>query len=185
MKRIAFLTLIFLAVIIVAQGQPSKEDKSQLNGTRKEMKSERVPLKKLKGTEVSEISRNNFETDFGNIPDVKWKRNGAFDEAEFLRNGKLMTAYYDIDGNLVGTTRLTEFKNIPSAGQKEIQNRYKGYIIGPTVFFEDNEVNDTDMILYGIQFDDADTYLVELTKGTDKIVVQVDKDGLVSFFKQL
>jgi len=41
------------------------------------------------------------------------------------------------------------------------------------------------MILYGIQFEDADNYFVELSKGTKKIVLQVNTDGVVFFFKQL
>ena len=43
----------------------------------------------------------------------------------------------------------------------------------------------TDMILYGLQFEDQDNYFVELTKGKDKIVVQVTPEGDVFFFKQL
>ncbi len=182
MKRIAFLTLIFLAVASIVQAQPMKVDSYQ---PKKDTRADRVPLETLKGNQVSQLSINNFESDFGNISNVKWKRNGSFDEAVFMNKGKEMTAFYDIDGNLVGTTRAAEFKEVPLSGQKEIMKRYKNFAIGPIVYFKDNETNDTDMILYGTQFDDADTYLVELTKGTDKIVVQVDPDGAVSFFKQL
>ncbi len=62
---------------------------------------------------------------------------------------------------------------------------YKDYTIGPVVFYDDNEANSTDMILYGEQFEDADNYFVELSKGTKKIVVQVSPEGVVYFFKQL
>jgi hypothetical protein len=41
------------------------------------------------------------------------------------------------------------------------------------------------MIMYGILFDDADVWFVELQQNTKRIVVQVDKRGSVSFFKQL
>ena len=41
------------------------------------------------------------------------------------------------------------------------------------------------MIMYGVQFDDADNYFVELSKGSSKIVVKVDMKGEVTFFKQL
>jgi hypothetical protein len=41
------------------------------------------------------------------------------------------------------------------------------------------------MILYGIQFDDVDSYFVELQKGTKKLVVQVLMDGQVMFFTDL
>jgi len=41
------------------------------------------------------------------------------------------------------------------------------------------------MMLYGKQFEDADNYFVELTKGAKKIIVQVDSQGLVFFFTEL
>ena len=35
--------------------------------------------------------------------------------------------------------------------------------VDTVIFFEDNNVNDTDMLLYGNQFSDADNYFVELS----------------------
>jgi hypothetical protein len=96
-----------------------------------------------------------------------------------------MKAYYDYEGNLVGTTQKKAFADIPVKGQEEIKTKYKDYTIGDVTFFDDNEFNDTDMILWGLQFDDRDLYFVELTKGTGKIIVQVDAEARVSFFKKL
>ena len=74
---------------------------------------------------------------------------------------------------------------MPAGGQKEIKKKYKDYSIGKVIFFDDNEFNEMDMLLYGLQFDDADNYFVELAKGTSKIMVKVNAAGDVSFFKQL
>jgi hypothetical protein len=41
------------------------------------------------------------------------------------------------------------------------------------------------MILYGIQFEDQDNYFVELSKASKKIVLQVNPEGAVFFFKDL
>jgi len=185
MKKITFLVLFLISAITVVNGQPMKDDKSQPNETKKETKTERVALKNLKGTEVSSMAINSFERDFGNIPDVKWKRSGPFDEALFTRNGKEETAFYDIDGTLVGTCKHVTFAELPSKGQKEINSRYKDYTVGPCIYYEDSDLSNTDMVMYGTQFDDADSYFAELTKGTDKIVVKIEVSGIVSFFKQL
>lgn len=135
---------------------------------------------------MSEIAKSKYYADFGNVPDVKWKRVGTFDEAAFTKDGKEMKAFYDIDGKLVGTTTIKTFADVPAKGQKEIEAKYKDYSIGQqVVFFDDNEANETDMILYGVQFDDEDNYFVELTKGTKKIILQVNSEGEVFFFKQL
>ena len=179
MKKIIIVSLVFLTAISLAQGQTKKEE------TRNEQKAERTALKKLEGTNVSKMAKESFQSDYGNIQNVQWKRNGTFDEAEFTRDGKKITAFYDIEGKMVGTTQQANWSDLPAKVQAEIKTTYKDYTVGPVIFFDDNEANETDMVMYGIQFDDADTYLVELVKGTKKIVVQVDKQGMVNFFKQL
>ena len=181
MKRLAFISLIFLLLMYTTYGKEQKSGNTLAPETLKE----RVPLKKLEGNKVSEMAIESFAADFGNVPDVKWQRSGTFDEAIFKKDGKEMIANYDIGGKLVGTTKVVTLAEVPASGQNEIKKRYKDYSAATVIFYEDNEVNDTDMIMYGIQFDDADNYFVELAKGNDKIVVKVDLNGEVTFFKQM
>jgi hypothetical protein len=179
MKKSVIASIVFLFAMSLIQGQTKTTE------NKKEQKAERVALRNLEGTNVSEMSKDNFYKDFGNLPNVRWKRVDTYDEAIFTRDGKEMKAFYDFDSKLVGTTRHILFTDLPAAGQKEIKNRYKDYKIGSVIFFDDNEANATDMILYGIQFDDEDNYFVELTKGTTKIILQVVSTGEVFFFKQV
>jgi hypothetical protein len=175
MKKLAILSMTFVFVLSIVQGQ-TKETK----------KSDRVPLKKLEGTTVSTLAKNNFSTDFKDAKEVQWKRFNTYDEATFTNNdGHQMTAFYDNEGQLVGTSQNKTFADLPVKGQEQIKKLYKDYIVGKVVYFDDNEANYTDMIMYGNQFDDADNYFVELTKGDKKIVVEVNMDGSVSHFKSL
>ncbi len=185
MKRLALLTMSFLLVAGVAFGQPEQTEKPMVKGTKQEMKTEMVPLKKLKGNVVSELAKNNFNTDFKDVSDVQWKRSANYDEASFIMKGAKMKAFYGDDGVLVGTTQRKTFADISPKAQKEIKEKYAGYTIGPVVFFDDNAANDTDMILWATQFNDEDLYFVELTKGTEKIIVKVNEENEVSFFKKL
>ena len=153
--------------------------------TRNDSKTNRVPLRKHEGTEVSEQSKIHFMADFGNIPDVQWKSSNNFDEAVFNKNGTKMTAWYDIDEKLVGTTSEVSFANLPADGKKALKTRYKDYTIGKVIFFDDNEVNETDMILYNQQFNDADNYFVELSKGKSNLIVMINTRGELTFFKQI
>jgi hypothetical protein len=41
------------------------------------------------------------------------------------------------------------------------------------------------MILYGNEFEDEDNYFVEMTNGRKTIVLQVNMEGNVSFFKDI
>ena len=152
---------------------------------KKEKREDREELKKLKGKEVSYKSEQAFQNDFGNIPVVQWERTAHYDEATFIKDGQLATAYYDVDSKLVGTTSPKTFADIPATAQKYINAKYQGYSKTNVLFYDDNELNETDMILYGDQFDDADNYFVELKKDNKEIILQVDMRGNVSFFKQL
>ncbi len=181
MKKLGILLLTFLFVLSVIQGQQQKSGQAQP----KEVKKERVALRKLEGNAVSQAAKNSFNADIGNLPNVQWRRIETLDEASFNKDGKEMKAFYDSFGTLVGTTTHVTFADVPVKGQQEIKARYKDYSIGPVVYFDDNEFNESDMMLYGAQFEDEDNYFVELARGANKIVLQVNPRGEVFFFKQL
>ena len=196
MKKLAVLSVTFLLAISVFQVQAQvskevaekstiKETKNELKTEKKELKTERKELRKLTGSAVNTISKNSFYADFGDLPNVKWTKSIYFDEATFTKDGVEKTAFYDYDGKLVGTTEVKTLADVPAKGQKAIKSKYKDYTVGPVIFFDDNEFNETDMLLYGLQFDDADNYFVELAKGPSKMMVRVNAAGDVSFFKQL
>jgi hypothetical protein len=172
MKRLVFLLMTFLLAMSVMSAQTQK-------------KAEMVPLKKLKGTGVSDMSKDSFYADFGNMPNVTWKRIENFDEATFTKDGKEMKAFYDIDSKLVGTTHYVPYSEVPERAQKEIKSRYKDYKVDKVIFFDDSEANETDMLLYGTQFSDEDNYFIEMLKGTKRIVLQVNSQGELFFFKDL
>ncbi|MDR6805380.1 hypothetical protein J2Y45_002311 [Dyadobacter sp. BE34] len=135
--------------------------------------------------EVSARSKDSFYADFGQVPDAKWVRGPQFDEVTFTKDGQQQTAYYDNHFMLVGTTADKKFSDVPAKAQKEIQKQFKGYAIGAVVEYKDNENNDTNMLLYGTQFEDADHYFVTVSKGKEADVLMVKTDGEISFFSTL
>jgi hypothetical protein len=186
MKKVAVLSITILFAMSMAMGRTVKPEKIQPSETKKEVKTARVPVKGPDGNEINSMARDNFVREFGNIPNVKWAKSSNFDEATFFKNGKEFKAYFDYDGKFVGTTSHVTFADLPADAQGEIKSKYKDYTVDPVVvFFDDNELYETDMELYGIQFKDADNYFVELTRGTKKIVLQVNTKGEVFFFKEL
>ena len=185
MKRLAILSMTFLLAFAVVQIQAQEPKKEAKKEAKKEVKNERKALRKLEGNVVSVASKNSFYTDFGDVPDVKWTKAEYLDEARFTKDGKQLTAFYAYDGKLVGTTEVKTFADLPPKGQKAIKDKYKDYSVGPVIFFDDNEFNEMDMLLYGLQFQDEDNYFVEMTKGDKKIMVRVDPIGAIYFFKQL
>jgi hypothetical protein len=190
MKKLVILSIsVFFEMVffqLPAQVVNKEAIKSEIKGAKKEIKTEKKELRKLEaGSSVSTLTKNAFFVDFGNIPDVKWKRAVFLDEAVFNKDGKEMKAYYDFYSKLVGTTSIKTFSDIPLNAQKDIKAKYKDYAIGSVVFYDDNEANDTDMLLWDTQFSDADNYFVELSKDKKNIVLQVNAEGEVFFFKEL
>jgi hypothetical protein len=187
MKRLfLILTVLFGISLLPTSAQvKNRPDNKAMKETRKENRAERKELRKLEGRDINVLSKNNFTTSFGDATNVRWKRTDYFDEATFTKDGKVKTAFFDFDGNLVGTTERVTFTDVPASGQKEILKKYKDYTIGSVIFFDDNEFNESDMLLYGLQFDDEDNYFVELTKGKKNIVLRVNSRGSVYFFKDL
>ena len=155
------------------------------NSKPREQKKEMKALKKLQGNVVSATAKNSFAVDFSDVKNVTWQRGVMFDEAVFTKNGSQMTAYYDENGKLVGTTQEKGFKDLPAKGQQELNGKYKDYQVSKIIFFDDNELNDTDMYLYGIQFEDEDNYFAELQKGAQKLIVRIDAKGNVELFKKI
>jgi Predicted membrane protein len=204
MKQVAILSTMLLFALVSLQVSAQEEVKKDIKQTKKEIKatkkelkgdknepktelrSERKELRELRGKIVSDQSKAQFYTDFGNIPNVKWERTKYFDEATFEKDGKMMKAYYDIQSMLVGTTCDKTFADLPAKSQKKINTKYKDYTIGSVLYFDENEDYDPDyMILFETPFEHLDHYFVELTKGNKKIILIVTKEGDVSWFKDL
>jgi hypothetical protein len=133
----------------------------------------------------SNQTRANFYSDFGYIPITNWEITDQFDKISFMKNNILYTAYYDSNSELVGTISIASVSDLPAHALQDISKKYNGYTVGNIVFYDDNESNQTDMMYYGQQFDTEDKYFVELQNDKEKIVVQVNTVGDVSFFRTL
>jgi Ni/Co efflux regulator RcnB len=155
----------------------TRQEKSILQ----EKMADRKELKELKGQEVSYVAKEQLYRDFGDVS-AAWRRETPYDIASFTKDGVLQSAYYDADAQLVGTTFQKNYADLPTKAKETIAKKYKGYTADAVIYFDDNEYNDTDMILYGQQFDDEANYFVELVKGTKKIVLKSNMAGDVSFF---
>lgn len=187
MKKLVFLsaTLMILVAANAQTGDVATQEKTvkqQEAAIRKQKREDKKELRKLEGKDVSYQAKQQFAFDFGDIKPVEWSRMEQYDRAVFTKDGKEYIAYYDADAQLIGTTTIKSFSDLPEAAQKYINKHYAGYTTQKVLFYDDNEYNDSDMILYGAQFADEDNYFVEMAKGDKKIVLQVNTEGEVFFF---
>ena len=183
--------VVLLIAVVMAAGSLQAQNTIAMVGKdkkeiRKERHEKRVALRSLEGKEVSFQSKEKFAFDFGDVKDVQWARSGYYDEATFAdQDGRKTTAYYDISSQLVGTTSPRVFSDLPVTAQQYIRKHYQNYEGAPVLMFDDNEANDTDMLLYGTQFDDEDMYFIEVRNGIKTDMLRVALDGTVSIFKEL
>jgi hypothetical protein len=142
-------------------------------------------LRKLTGSNASEQSKATFYEQFGNVQDVQWVRQDYFDMATFTRDGQQMKAYFDNDGELVGTSIQTNMKALPMKAQLEIAKKYGGYTVGDVILYDDNNEQISDIILFGTQMESADNYFVELKKDSKRVILEVSPEARVTLFKEL
>jgi hypothetical protein len=192
MKKLFVLLAATFVLASAINAQPSyefvKNNIASLNslesGIKKEKLEVRKELKKLEGNDASDLSKEQFYSDFGSFPETQWKRTANYDEASFIKEGQVLNAFYDADSKLVGTASDITFADLPSKAQKFINEKYKDYSVEDVLLYHDNELDD-DMALYNVPLDDENRYFVELKKEDKEIVFQVHIDGAISFYTQL
>ncbi len=190
MKKLIGLSMSFLMVMFFSTSNARETKTMAPNSSRNSVKESRIERKVIREenrNEVSDLSKDAFYADFGNISNVTWERDPLFDIATFTKNGKSCEAFYDPSSKLVGTVIQKKFADLPKDAQKEIKKQYKDYSIDKVIFYKDNEGNDYNILLYGTQFENADNYFVELSNSAENknIVIQVDPRGNIYFFKEL
>lgn len=135
---------------------------------------------------IAFMAIQDFRSDFPQAQNAQWNRDQQYSEATFMENGVLMHAFYDWDGELVGTTHDFGYNNLPAAARKTIAKQYKNYTIERSIVYNDNEDNLND--LYPIvPYENDVNYFVSLKKKdqSESIILQVTPDGDVSFFQTM
>ena len=187
------LSVIFVAMFLIlafcqTQAQDIKNYASNMGKKEKriEIRTEHKEMRKLAVKNVSDFSLKNFATDFGNkSSNVSWTKTDMYDEATFMNNGRETRAYYDFEGQLVGTTILKTYADLPQRAKNTIAKRYPDYTVESSLIYDFNKLSDVQMLMFSDQFVDSQNFFVQLSKGAEKIVLQVTPVGQVFFFSKI
>lgn len=136
---------------------------------------------------ISYTVLNQFAYDFKDATDISWKVDGNCQKAEFVLEGKKLTAFYSLTGEYMGVTRAVAFKNVPAAAQKEIGSQYTGYQIGEVIELQPKATSQSALNTYASPSfnDDSKVYFVDLKNEKEEILVRVTTNADVYFFKQI
>jgi hypothetical protein len=135
--------------------------------------------------EISYQATQQFYDDFGNLPVLKSERTPYFDEVTFLKDRVAQIAFYDAGSDLVGTMTDKSFEDLPKDAQDYIDRHYGDYTVKAVHYFKDNEANGTNMNLYDQEFENEDSYFVELERDSKTVILHVTLNGSVYFFSEL
>ncbi|RFM28899.1 hypothetical protein [Deminuibacter soli] len=102
---------------------------------------------------------------------TSWKVNGMITTISFTVDNLNMQAFYDEEGNFMGTSRPVQLTELPAAAQTTIKDKYQDYTATEAI-----EMNSTTA---------GFNYYVSLEKDTQKLILQVAQDGSVKTFKKL
>lgn len=193
MKKVFFLSAICIGLAITATAQSTndslkseiRKDKEMGQSGKADKHMARERLRKLEGNEVGYRSTQAFELTFPKIKPVSTERLDNFDEFDFIKDGNKVAAFFDENSKLVATTQTKTYTDLPAKSREVIGEKYKGYNPINVLYLDDNDSNETNMILYQVESKPGDSYYVEMSNGYKVIVLQVEKDGDVNYWARV
>ena len=112
------------------------------------------------GEEVNAKVLGAFKSEFKSAKEITWTVATNYYQASFLYNDQHVSAYYSIEGELMGLTRYISPADLPLALQSDLKKNYSNYWISD--LFEVSNENGT---AYYISIEDAESKKV--LKATD------------------
>jgi hypothetical protein len=119
---------------------------------------------------VSTKVTEHFAASFKNANNVSWKADGRYDKVSFVLAGEKVDAFYDTEGDLIGTSRTLAFDKLPKSALETITTKYT---------YPEYQLKDC------IEFTNSSkekNFYVSLERKNETIVLEINKVGGVSVF---
>jgi hypothetical protein len=118
---------------------------------------------------VSPKVLNAFNTEFTSAQEVQWTATTDYYKASFDMNGVKVSAYYNLDGELMGLTRNISSAQLPVRLQESLKKNYGTYWISD---------------LFEVANNNGTTYYVTLENGEKKVVLTSSNGSEWSKYKK-
>jgi hypothetical protein len=113
-----------------------------------------------------------FATAFSDAKNVSWISNGKFDKVTFDLNNETITAFYNEDGDLIGTSKKVSFDKLPKAALETITTRYT---------FPDYQI--VECIEFSSENGEKE-YYTSFSTDDSIVVLEIMENGRVSVFSE-
>ncbi|MGZ5218902.1 MAG: hypothetical protein ACXWV6_03975 [Chitinophagaceae bacterium] len=117
---------------------------------------------------VSSTVLNAFNKEFAGAKEVQWTSADNYYKAGFVFNGQNVTAFYQLDGELIAMTRNISSLELPISLQTNLKNNYSKYWISD---------------LFEISNNEGTSYYITLENADSKIVLKSDSNKWNTFKK--
>jgi hypothetical protein len=119
---------------------------------------------------ISTKVNEHFVASFKNAKNVEWKVKDNFDRVSFILNGEKVQAFYDGDGDLIGTSKTYALDKLPKSALETITTKYT---------FPEYQVKDC---IEFVNSSNEKNYYVSMDKRNETVVLEITKAGMVSVF---
>ena len=99
-------------------------------------------------TDVNAKIKESFKKEFAGVESVNWDEVGNYQRAAFLFHDRPVVAFFDEDGELLGSARNVVYDQLPLAIIKSFDKRFAG-----AKFLEMYEISNGEGTSYGITFE--------------------------------
>jgi hypothetical protein len=109
-----------------------------------------------------------FKYEFQDATNVEWSVKENFSKAVFTVNEERAEAFFDVEGNLIGTSRSISMDKLPTSAKRAFGKKYSDYTVKETIRFEDGE---------------ATSYYVSAENEKESVILKINGSN-VSLFKR-
>jgi hypothetical protein len=113
---------------------------------------------------------NAFKSEFVTAKDVKWTTSSTYYKASFVFNSQYVSAFYSLDGELMGLTRNITSLELPVKLQSGLRKSYSKYWISE---------------LFETSNNDGTRYYVTLENADQKIILKSTGNNTWEVFKKI
>ena len=124
-------------------------------------------------TTINHNVLTSFSSDFRGAENVNWKMTDQFVKASFTYDEREYQAFYNFEGDLLGTSRVFAYDKLPKNALETIATKY------PYPPYKLKEC---------IQYTNVNAdknYYLSFEKGTETLVLQISMEGNVTEFKKI
>ncbi len=118
---------------------------------------------------VSTIAKNNFQSEYLQASNVIWSAEEDYSKATFTLNNVRMEAYYEPNGQLIGTSKAITLDQLGVSAKRSLAKKFGSYEIKEAIRFESA---------------DDSAYFISAENEKETVVIKVGDDNSLSVFKR-